>query len=114
MTAGLAIIGAGPAGMAAATLAAELGVATVLIDEQASPGGQIYRKIDNRRKKITSVAAGSQKTCHRSPKLAASEAHYQEMKSRVEANVQLLPYSLRQLSPQRKICLAACACSQDK
>jgi len=38
-----AIIGAGPAGMAAATLAAELGLDTVLIDEQCVPGGQIYR-----------------------------------------------------------------------
>jgi len=46
---GLAIIGAGPAGMAAAALAAELGVETVLIDEQASPGGQIYRGIEHSR-----------------------------------------------------------------
>jgi NADPH-dependent 2,4-dienoyl-CoA reductase/sulfur reductase-like enzyme len=42
----LAIIGAGPAGMAAAALADELGLATVLIDEQGSPGGQIYRAIE--------------------------------------------------------------------
>ena len=49
MTAGLAIIGAGPAGMAAAALAAELGVDTALIDEQASPGGQIYRGIERSR-----------------------------------------------------------------
>ena len=42
----LAIIGAGPAGMAAAVLADELGLETVLIDEQGSPGGQIYRAIE--------------------------------------------------------------------
>ena len=42
----LAIIGAGPAGMAAAALAAELGLATVVIDEQDAPGGQIYRGIE--------------------------------------------------------------------
>jgi octopine oxidase subunit A len=42
----LAVIGAGPAGMAAAVLAAELGLETVLIDEQGSPGGQIYRAIE--------------------------------------------------------------------
>lgn len=42
----LAIIGAGPAGMQAATQASELGLATVLLDEQPSPGGQIYRGID--------------------------------------------------------------------
>jgi NADPH-dependent 2,4-dienoyl-CoA reductase/sulfur reductase-like enzyme len=42
----LAIIGAGPAGMAAAVLADELGLETALIDEQGSPGGQIYRSIE--------------------------------------------------------------------
>ncbi|MCB1757586.1 MAG: FAD-dependent oxidoreductase, partial [Gammaproteobacteria bacterium] len=42
----LAIIGAGPAGMAAAVKAAELGCQTVLIDEQAGPGGQIYRNTE--------------------------------------------------------------------
>ena len=41
-----AVIGAGPAGMAAAALAAELGLDTVLIDEQDAPGGQIYRGIE--------------------------------------------------------------------
>jgi NADPH-dependent 2,4-dienoyl-CoA reductase/sulfur reductase-like enzyme len=41
----LAVIGAGPAGMAAATQAAELGIETVLLDEQDSPGGQIYRSV---------------------------------------------------------------------
>jgi NADPH-dependent 2,4-dienoyl-CoA reductase/sulfur reductase-like enzyme len=46
MTRELAIVGAGPAGMAAAALAAELGLDTVLIDEQETPGGQIYRGIE--------------------------------------------------------------------
>ena len=46
MTVELAIVGAGPAGMAAAALAAELGLDTVLIDEQDGPGGQIYRAIE--------------------------------------------------------------------
>ena len=41
----LAVVGAGPAGLAAATLAAELGIDTLLIDEQDGPGGQIYRAI---------------------------------------------------------------------
>ena len=39
----LIVVGAGPAGMAAAATAAGLGLTTVLIDEQAGPGGQIYR-----------------------------------------------------------------------
>ena len=42
----LAVIGAGPAGMAAAVAADGLGLATVLVDEQATPGGQIYRNIE--------------------------------------------------------------------
>jgi thioredoxin reductase/bacterioferritin-associated ferredoxin len=41
----LAVIGAGPAGMAAAIAAAELGIDTVVLDEQATPGGQIYRSM---------------------------------------------------------------------
>ena len=41
----LAVIGAGPAGLAAATLAAQAGLTTVLFDEHASVGGQIYRAI---------------------------------------------------------------------
>ncbi|MBF9060935.1 FAD-dependent oxidoreductase, partial [Rhodobacterales bacterium HKCCSP123] len=42
----LAIIGAGPAGMAAAREAADLGLRVVLLDEQARAGGQIYRDVD--------------------------------------------------------------------
>ncbi|MBV7482964.1 NAD(P)/FAD-dependent oxidoreductase [Bordetella sp. BOR01] len=41
----LLVVGAGPAGMAAATQAARLGVDTLLLDEQGAPGGQIYRAI---------------------------------------------------------------------
>jgi NADPH-dependent 2,4-dienoyl-CoA reductase/sulfur reductase-like enzyme len=44
-----AIVGAGPAGMAAATLAGELNLDTLLIDEQGSPGGQIYRAVERAR-----------------------------------------------------------------
>jgi NADPH-dependent 2,4-dienoyl-CoA reductase/sulfur reductase-like enzyme len=40
------VIGGGPAGLAAATLGAELGLETVLFDEQPAPGGQIYRAVE--------------------------------------------------------------------
>jgi len=43
----LVIIGAGPAGMAAACEAQLLGLDTVVLDEQANIGGQIYRNIEN-------------------------------------------------------------------
>ncbi len=42
----LVVVGAGPAGLAAATVAAALGLETVLLDEQAAPGGQIFRGIE--------------------------------------------------------------------
>lgn len=42
----LVIIGAGPAGLCAATAAAERGVAALVLDEQPTPGGQIYRAAD--------------------------------------------------------------------
>ncbi|HTR84101.1 MAG TPA: NAD(P)/FAD-dependent oxidoreductase [Reyranella sp.] len=41
----LAVIGGGPAGLAAAALAARAGVQTVLFDENPGVGGQIYRGI---------------------------------------------------------------------
>ena len=43
----LVIIGAGPAGLAAAVVAAEHGLSVALLDEQAAPGGQIYRAIES-------------------------------------------------------------------
>ncbi len=41
----LAVIGGGPAGLAAASLAARAGLSTVLFDENPGVGGQIYRGI---------------------------------------------------------------------
>lgn len=45
MTHDLVILGAGPAGMSAAVTASELGLKTLLIDEQPRAGGQIYRNV---------------------------------------------------------------------
>ncbi|HTK02085.1 MAG TPA: FAD-dependent oxidoreductase [Bordetella sp.] len=41
----IVVIGAGPAGMSAAARCAQEGLATLLVDEQPAPGGQIYRGI---------------------------------------------------------------------
>ncbi|MCP4335153.1 MAG: FAD-dependent oxidoreductase [Gammaproteobacteria bacterium] len=43
----LLVIGAGPAGMAAAQAAARSGVEVAVVDEQSQPGGQIYRNVDS-------------------------------------------------------------------
>ncbi len=39
------VIGAGPAGLAAATLSAVAGLSTLLLDENIGPGGQVFRAI---------------------------------------------------------------------
>lgn len=42
----LVVIGAGPAGLAAAATAADLGLGVAVLDEQPRAGGQIYRDVD--------------------------------------------------------------------
>lgn len=46
MSTDLLIAGAGPAGLAAAVAASELGLKATVVDEQPEPGGQIYRGIE--------------------------------------------------------------------
>lgn len=46
MTHDLAIVGAGPAGMAAALEAATLGLSVLVLDEQPAPGGQVFRAVE--------------------------------------------------------------------
>ena len=41
------IIGAGPAGMAAAITARDHGLSVLVLDEQPSAGGQIFRNIES-------------------------------------------------------------------
>jgi NADPH-dependent 2,4-dienoyl-CoA reductase/sulfur reductase-like enzyme len=41
------VVGAGPAGLAAAATTAKAGLTTLLLDENAAPGGQIFRAITN-------------------------------------------------------------------
>ncbi|MEE1567828.1 MAG: FAD-dependent oxidoreductase, partial [Arenicellales bacterium] len=40
------VVGAGPAGMAAACTLAESGVEVLVLDEQPAPGGQVYREVE--------------------------------------------------------------------
>lgn len=42
----LVILGAGPAGMSAAITAAEHGIRPIVLDDQPTPGGQIYRSVE--------------------------------------------------------------------
>jgi len=51
----LVIIGAGPAGVAAADVAGGLAIDTIVIDDQKSAGGQIYRGIKNTRNDLLGV-----------------------------------------------------------
>ena len=46
------VIGAGPAGISAAACLGEMGLLVVVLDEQQSPGGQIYRNVKNASQKI--------------------------------------------------------------
>lgn len=49
------VIGAGPAGLAAAATSAQAGLKTLLVDENSSPGGQIYRAITRSPLKNSSI-----------------------------------------------------------
>lgn len=51
----LVIVGSGPAGMAAACEARGLGLSVVLLDEQATIGGQIYRRIETAPRRLIDV-----------------------------------------------------------
>ena len=51
----LAIVGAGPAGMAAAVEAAEHGLSVAVLDDQPEPGGQIYRGIERAGPELSAI-----------------------------------------------------------
>lgn len=54
----VAIVGAGPAGMSAAMRLRAAGATVVLIDEQAAPGGQIWRAVENNHGSRAAAALG--------------------------------------------------------
>ncbi len=41
------VVGAGPAGLSAGAMLAEMGLDVLVLDEQQTPGGQIYRNVEN-------------------------------------------------------------------
>lgn len=51
----LAVVGAGPAGLAAATEGARWGVDTLLLDEQFAPGGQVYRNVEGMAPEVSAI-----------------------------------------------------------
>ena len=55
----LLILGAGPAGMAAAAEARSRGLSVLLLDENAGPGGQVHRAIERRASKDAQDADGA-------------------------------------------------------
>jgi NADPH-dependent 2,4-dienoyl-CoA reductase/sulfur reductase-like enzyme len=55
----LLIVGAGPAGMAAAVTARSRGLTVLLLDENAGPGGQVHRGIERRAAKDEQDADGA-------------------------------------------------------
>lgn len=54
----LVVIGGGPAGLAAAVQARSLGLSVAMVDEQAAPGGQIYRAIERAEAEGRAAALG--------------------------------------------------------
>jgi len=56
----LIIIGAGPAGLSAATLVSEYKIKALILDENRAPGGQIYRGIEANQKNTHNLGSGYQ------------------------------------------------------
>ena len=73
----IAVIGAGPAGMAAAVLAAKHGVSVLLLDEQMQAGGQIYRNISDQEIKDKNILGADYYTgCKLVDELTASTVEH--------------------------------------
>ena len=77
----LVVIGAGPAGLTAATLAAGLGIDTLLLDEQALPGGQIWRAVGQSPARAPLLGEDYQRGMQRVLALRASGAEHRPSSS---------------------------------
>ena len=73
-TVDLLIVGAGPAGLAAATAAARTGATVLLLDSQPSPGGQIWRAADRAGSDARRVAAFGKGAARAVRALSAAQA----------------------------------------
>jgi hypothetical protein len=88
----IVVVGAGPAGMAAATVAAEHGVGALLLDEQSTAGGQIYRAVSRQALNDGNI-------------LGPDYYHGRELVSALQASgaEHVTGATVWQLSPQREI-----------
>jgi NADPH-dependent 2,4-dienoyl-CoA reductase/sulfur reductase-like enzyme len=86
------VVGAGPAGMAAATVAAEHGACVLLLDEQSTAGGQIYRGVSRQALNDENI-------------LGDDYYHGRELVSALQASgaEHVTGATVWQLSPQREI-----------
>jgi thioredoxin reductase len=91
-TVDLIVIGAGPAGMSAALEATRYGLSVVVLDEQGSPGGQIYRNIQQADARSRRVLGEDYEAG------AALAAQFQQCAARYLANA-----SIWQVTPQRHV-----------
>jgi thioredoxin reductase len=73
----LIIIGAGPAGMAAVIEAGKSGISTIVLGDQCSPGGQVYRSIERvSHEKLEVLGADYQYGQHLTRQFRESSADY--------------------------------------
>lgn len=97
----LAIIGAGPAGLAAAAEAARCGLDVALIDEQKAPGGQIYRGVGRAHRSTKEILG---------PEYGRGEALLREIDT--PSVTHLSGATVWQVTPEREIYLTRDGASQ--
>lgn len=73
----LVVVGAGPAGMAAASTASERGASVLLVDQARTPGGQIYRSVEQASERLVSILGPDYaKGLNLTRRLAAADVDY--------------------------------------
>lgn len=77
------VVGAGPAGIAAASVLADAGVMVTLVDEAAHPGGQIYRApasgLDLDMRRLLGAHAGAYEAFHRKANVICGKVNYRPL-----------------------------------